>query len=172
MNLLSDIFNKLPITFFLLGLFINFNLLAETTLEERVYKIKNFPCMQCHGNISHKSISPQLKRPHDQLIFKHMESIKNCYKCHDKKDRDRLVLQTGEFINFNESHKLCFQCHGEKKRDWELGMHGKMVGSWNGNKYKYTCTNCHEPHHPKFRKMKADPAPKNNNDKNNAKGAH
>lgn len=147
-------------TFFLFFFLFCFNLVAEEIfIEERELKIKNFPCMTCHGSIKNNKANFPLQKPHDELQFKHMDSIKNCFQCHDKKDRNILKLQTGEKISFNESYRQCFQCHGEKKRDWELGMHGKMVGKWNGDKYKSTCTDCHEPHHPKFPQMKADPGP-------------
>lgn len=144
----------------------------EIELEDRALKVKSFPCMDCHKGIN--SIEPKfpLVRPHEDMTFKHMGSIKNCFQCHDFKDRNKLVLQTGERIGFNQSHRQCFQCHGGKKKDWELGMHGKTVGSWNGDKYKYTCANCHNPHHPKFRIMKADKGPVHPNPKGPSKGGH
>ncbi len=132
---------------------------GEIQIEQRELKIKNFPCMDCHSNIKNTEVNFPLKKPHDNIILDHMDSVKNCFKCHDQKNRHLLILQTGEKIGFNESYRQCFQCHGMKKRDWLLGIHGKMVGSWNGKKYKYTCVNCHDPHHPKFRQMKADPGP-------------
>jgi len=159
---------------FIILCFASFNLFGDgIVLEERAMKIKTFPCMDCHGNFQNKKPSFPLSKPHNDLVFKHMDSVKSCFQCHDEADRNALRLQTGEKITFNESHKQCFQCHGEKKRDWELGMHGKMVGAWNGTKYKNTCTNCHEPHHPRFRKMKADPGPVHPHAKENAsKGGH
>ncbi len=129
-------------------------------IEQREFKLKNFPCMSCHE--ADKSKLPTtfpLLTPHERIEFKHHDNIKNCYSCHDSSNLDKLVLHTKEKISFNESYRLCFQCHGEKKRDWELGTHGKMKGSWNGRKYKYNCTNCHNPHKPPFRQMKADPGP-------------
>lgn len=135
---------------------------AEITLSERKMKLKSFPCMNCHGDFLHDEISQKknFTKPHENLKFKHMDSIKNCYSCHDKKDRDLLVLNNGKKVGFDESYKQCFQCHGEKKRDWENGTHGKQIGSWNGDKYKLVCASCHNPHHPKFPQMKADPGPK------------
>ena len=133
---------------------------ATVVLEERKMKLKEFPCSSCHGDFVNEKAKFPLSKPHDSLKFKHMDSIKNCYTCHDKDDRDFLKLHAGEKISFDESYKLCFQCHGEKKRDWQAGIHGKQIGSWNGDKYKFVCTSCHEAHHPKFRMMKADPAPK------------
>lgn len=133
--------------------------LDEITIEQREMGIKSFPCMTCHGNIKNDAPNFPLTTPHERLEFKHNATIKNCYSCHDKADRNKLVLQTGEKISFDKSYMQCFQCHGEKKRDWQLGIHGKMVGSWNGQKYKSNCTSCHDPHKPKFRLMKADPGP-------------
>lgn len=139
--------------------------------EERELKIKTFPCMSCHDSGTKLPSKFPLLTPHNKQIFNHHDNIKNCYSCHNAENKDQLVLQTGEKISFNDSQRLCFQCHGEKKRDWELGTHGKTIGSWNGKKYKYTCTNCHNPHSPPFRKMKADPGPVHPQ-KNKNSGAH
>ena len=98
-----------------------------------------------------------MHRPHTELKFDHYKSIKNCFLCHNQKDPDSLLLITKEVISFDQSFKLCSQCHGEKSRDWEMGMHGRQIGSWKGTKFRSTCTDCHNPHHPKFPQIIADP---------------
>ena len=54
--------------------------------------------------------------------------------------------------------ELCGQCHGIVKRNWDRGMHGKQVGGWK-NSSRMECVRCHNPHDPKFKKMKAQRAP-------------
>ena len=103
---------------------------AEVEFERRELKVSNFPCMKCHTSGVAKEIKLPLNRPHNLMTFKHMDSVKNCFSCHDKTDRNKLLLHTGEKISFNDSQRQCFQCHGSKKKDWELGIHGKTIGSW------------------------------------------
>ncbi|WP_127716401.1 hypothetical protein [Halobacteriovorax sp. HLS] len=165
------IIKRITIAFVLLSSVVIADDLVE--IESRGLSIKNFPCMKCHGDFTHDKINElPLATPHERLEFKHHDNIKNCYSCHDKGDRNQLVLHTGEKIGFDQSYRQCFQCHGEKKRDWELGIHGKMVGSWSGKKYKSTCTSCHNPHKPKFRLMKADPGPVHPQGKKHNGGGH
>lgn len=159
---------------FLAGFFFYLNLShAKVSIAQRQQQLKHFPCMKCHINIKNDAAQFPLKTPHNNMTFKHNgENIKSCFLCHDKLDRNKLILISGEKISFNQSFKQCAQCHGEKKRDWDKGIHGKQVGSWNGDKYKESCTNCHNPHAPKFKKMMADPGPKHprNQPKHNKKG--
>ena len=44
--------------------------------------------------------------------------------------------------------------------DWELGIHGKRTGSWNGEKKVQVCGSCHNAHSPHFKQIKPMPAPK------------
>jgi hypothetical protein len=62
-----------------------------------------------------------------------------------------LHLTSGEAIPFTESYLLCGQCHGDKLRDWRVGVHGKRVGRWDGEKTYFLCVNCHNPHTPRFK---------------------
>lgn len=160
------------ILLFVLVLFSVQSVFAEVTIEERKMKLKHFSCNKCHGDFKNDAVDLPLTKPHDNIKFKHMDSILNCYSCHDKEDRNFLKLHTGEKVDFDQSYRVCFQCHGEKKRDWENGTHGKQIGSWNGDKYKFVCTSCHEAHHPKFRTMKADPGPKHPSGKKQSSGGH
>jgi len=132
----------------------------------------NFPCMECHKNINNAQAIFPLKTPHHNMTFKHMDSIKNCYLCHDKKDRDKLVLQDGTKIGFDKSYLQCASCHGEKIRDWKNGIHGKQIGSWNGKKYRSSCATCHDAHTPKFPQFVADPGPVHPNPKKHKGKGH
>lgn len=145
---------------------------AATQMEERQMMLKNYPCMKCHENVKNDVPQLPLSKPHDNLEFKHMSTVMNCYNCHDKENRDLVILNTGEKVDFNQAYKICFQCHGEKKRDWENGTHGKQIGSWNGDKYKFVCGSCHEAHSPKFPMMKADPGAKHPRGEVETSGVH
>lgn len=145
---------------------------AQVELEKRELQVKNFPCMKCHSAFTHEQAKFPLKKPHNDMKFKHFEKVKNCFLCHDKGNRNELKLITGEKVNFNKSYMVCAQCHGEKARDWKLGIHGRQIGKWNGPKYRFSCTNCHNPHTPQFPRMKAEPPPQHPHHKKAHKGGH
>ena len=118
-----------------------------------------YPCSNCH-----KLIEPNRKRRtlefHTEIVLKHDEEHRWCLDCHDANDRDVLHLANGDKLPFEESYLLCGQCHGEKLRDWRVGVHGRRVGNWNGQKQYLLCVNCHWPHEPRFKPLEPKPAPK------------
>ena len=73
---------------------------------------------------------------------------------------DRLRLASGATVPFTESYRLCGQCHGDKYRDWRAGIHGRRTGHWEGPRTYYLCVHCHNPHSPRFKAIKPEPAPK------------
>ena len=119
-----------------------------------------FPCSECHAEMEVNLERRELEEFHDDIILKHDEENRWCMDCHDANNRDMLHTASGELISFNESYKLCGQCHGPKLRDWEKGIHGRRTGDWNGRKEYLLCAHCHDPHSPKFKMMKPEPAPK------------
>lgn len=88
-----------------------------------------------------------------------MPEMESCSFCHSARFPDKLNLLDGETVSYNEAYKLCGQCHGKKNYDWESGMHGKMLGGWNLKRSILDCSECHDPHNPEFKPMKASPAP-------------
>lgn len=118
-----------------------------------------FPCNSCHAHIEPTRGPPPVVGKHRRMVFDHFEGITDCFLCHDKDDMNRLRLLSDDELSFNDSHRLCGQCHGEKLRDFELGAHGKVVGSWRGSRYRYTCADCHDPHRPRPPQVVALPAP-------------
>jgi len=118
-----------------------------------------FPCSDCHEPDMTNPERRQLTDMHEDIVLKHDEENRWCLDCHDADDRDHLRLASGKLIPFTESYKLCGQCHGPKYRDWKRGIHGKRTGYWNGHKRYLLCVHCHNPHHPKFAKMKPFPPP-------------
>ncbi len=118
-----------------------------------------FPCSMCHADMETNLERRELVDFHDDIVLKHDEENRWCMDCHDTENRDMLHSASGELIDFTESYKLCGQCHGPKLRDWEAGIHGRRTGQWNGEKQYLLCAHCHDPHSPKFQKMKPEPAP-------------
>lgn len=118
-----------------------------------------FPCTTCHEGMPVNRVRRTLSM-HDDVVLKHDEEHRWCLDCHDATNRDWLHLASGERVSFEESYRLCGQCHGEKLRDWRAGVHGRRTGNWNGAKKYLLCAHCHNPHQPRFRALKPEPAPR------------
>lgn len=99
---------------------------------------------------------------HAGIQLKHGENGR-CYNCHQITDRNNYVADDGSDIMVQLPEKLCARCHGLIYKDWQLGTHGKWTGMWqaqkNGDRKTYTCTQCHDPHDPKFKYNTIAPAP-------------
>lgn len=137
---------------------------AELTVATRQGRIGNFPCSKCHDKVAPDAGAREPGRgKHRDVRIKHFEGAQQCNLCHATGDRDHLRLVTQEEVGFDASHRLCGQCHGEKLRDWEIGAHGKHRGNFRDKRYRYTCTDCHNPHIPRpapVRAMAAPPRPR------------
>jgi hypothetical protein len=118
-----------------------------------------FPCSQCHDP---KTAPPNRTRREldfhsdaeagePAAVFDHDSEHRWCLDCHDLQNRDLLRLANGDTVPFTESYRLCGQCHGDKFRDWRVGVHGKRIGRWDGQKTYFLCVNCHNPHTPRFK---------------------
>lgn len=115
-----------------------------------------FPCTQCHdgsGDPTRRELAF-----HEEVKLRHAPTHW-CTDCHDLANRDVLHLASGEPVPFTASYRLCAQCHFDKHRDWRLGIHGKRVGQWNGQKTSLLCVHCHNPHAPRFGTLKPAPRP-------------
>jgi len=133
----------------------------QVTISKREGLITSFPCTECHKYIDEKLTAEGNRPPsHIRLDFVHMKDINKCSTCHNPGNMDQLITLNGNKVRFDESFTVCVQCHGEKGRDWKRGIHGKQVGSWAGKKVRYNCTECHDPHSPKFRAMAPVSSPK------------
>lgn len=78
-----------------------------------------------------------------------------CYNCHLITDRNKYAANDGSPIMTELPEKLCARCHGLIYNDWQIGTHGKWTGMWRPvekrDRTTFTCTECHDPHSPKFR---------------------
>lgn len=118
-----------------------------------------FPCSQCHDHPGDPTRRELGFHQDVQEMFNHDSGNRWCLDCHDNQNRDVLHLSSGAHVPFTESYRLCGQCHGDKYRDWRAGVHGKRVGMWNGQKTYYLCVSCHNPHSPRFKRLKPEPRP-------------
>ncbi len=124
-----------------------------------------FPCSDCHDE--DWEADPEwrdLDEPHDEIpgkLMNHDEENRWCLGCHSANKRDKLVLQNGALIDFNEYYRLCAQCHKRVFREWKMGVHGKRTGHWDeGEKEWMHCAQCHNPHNPPFKAIVPEPAPR------------
>jgi len=155
--------------FFVLILFSSLVLISQQAADKDQMQIQvpppplnedTFPCSMCHADMEANPERRELVEFHENIVLIHDEENRWCMACHDSENRDMLHSASGELIDFSESYKLCGQCHGPKLRDWEAGIHGRRSGHWNGKKQYLLCAHCHDPHSPRFPKMKPDPVPK------------
>jgi hypothetical protein len=111
-----------------------------------------FPCSGCHDPKDKVNHAPRELQMHNgpgepATVLQH-GAERWCLDCHDAQERDVLRSASGQPIPYTESYRLCGQCHGDKYRDWKLGVHGKRIGMWDGQKTYFLCVNCHNPHSP------------------------
>ncbi|MBL8760580.1 MAG: hypothetical protein JNL50_04690 [Phycisphaerae bacterium] len=119
------------------------------------------PCSECHKLFTTPPGENKALVQHKDIVMNHGMNTR-CLNCHDGDDRDALVLHDGTRVAFTDTPRLCSQCHGTVYRDWQLGTHGKTLGSWDAKDEKHrrlTCNECHEPHSPAYRPMPPLPGP-------------
>ena len=136
---------------------------SEIVISPRTMLLSDYPCSTCHVTVSLAQAPAQAgtapRGPHRGMTLRHMATVRNCQVCHPLDDLDQLRLLDDSRIPFDNAHEVCGQCHAERKRDWDLGIHGKQIGSWRGVKHRYACTRCHDPHAPARPTMTAYPPP-------------
>jgi hypothetical protein len=133
------------------------------SIEPRIPLIPTYPCSGCHATRTprperHKLVEFHVVR---NAEFSHGADAFWCYQCHSLKDVDHLVTSTGEPVTFDEAWRVCTSCHGDKLDDWKAGLHGLILGDWNGVKHKKSCPACHNPHDPRYPSIEPErmPAP-------------
>lgn len=118
-------------------------------------------CNGCHQIFHSNSPAGAALNYHREIRLQH--GLNNrCMNCHDSQNREQLTLRDGATVSFAETQQLCAQCHGTVYRDWERGTHGKTLGSWithSDAQRRLSCTECHNPHAPKYEPYKPLPGP-------------
>ncbi len=121
--------------------------------QTRKDKMTRFQCSQCHDNKT-TLIPDAAKMAHGDIALTHggVEGPTSCFTCHKKDERDYLKTEDGMKVDMDHSYQLCGQCHFRQKKDWTGGAHGKRVTYWAGERVVKNCTECHNPHAPRFKK--------------------
>ncbi len=109
-------------------------------------------CMNCHRTMF-KPDKPKTHGflQHTDIRLQHGINT-SCYNCHNKENRNLLVLRDGTPLPFNNVVQLCRQCHGSIYKAWTYGGHGRTNGYWDkrqGPQHRLKCPECHNPHSPR-----------------------
>lgn len=113
-------------------------------------------CFICHAfwvPIPRTTENSNPRFAHANIELNHGDN-QRCYNCHHVSDRNMYVADNGDTLFFRTPEQLCRRCHGLIYNDWLAGTHGKWTGKYRDaalfEKKTYTCTECHDPHDPKF----------------------
>lgn len=115
-----------------------------------------YECSMCHEGFTGEFSKATLEGQHANIVFDHGLNLL-CLNCHNPKNSDAYVYHDGSEIPADESTRLCAKCHGPHFREWSLDVHGRVNGAWDdsrGIQTKLDCIQCHDPHRPKFQRMK------------------
>ncbi len=117
-------------------------------------------CASCHSLREEAAVpesADELTEFHTGLVFQHGSN--RCASCHVAEPRSapKLRLADGRVLPMVDAIQLCAQCHGPQHRDYLAGAHGGMSGAWSlasGPRTRNHCVSCHDPHAPKYLKVK------------------
>lgn len=118
-------------------------------------------CNECHRFFQSPPMERRTLVQHSDILLSHGMNDR-CFNCHDRRDRERLVLHDNSTVGFDQVPQLCAQCHGPVYADWLRGTHGKTMGSWDlagGKQRRLECNECHDPHAPAYLPIAPLPAP-------------
>lgn len=120
-------------------------------VKARKDRIERFRCSRCHtGKPDQPQVNDGLRLAHGSISLSHGQRQLPCATCHHEQERDFLALKGGGKIDFDHAYQLCGQCHFRQKEDWVGGAHGKRDTYWDGDRVIWSCTECHNPHSPRF----------------------
>ena len=120
-----------------------------------------YNCMDCHKLLRAQWHYTRPMVEHTQIKLTHGAN-RFCLNCHHPTNRNAFVDYDGAEIAEMDVVQLCAKCHGPTHRDWKAGIHGRRNGYWNtarGPQSQLKCIQCHDPHQPKFLKLKPLPPP-------------
>jgi hypothetical protein len=126
---------------------------ARVLVTDKQAQLSQYPCESCHEFVTWVSETGLMRHPEVQV--RHFRGAEQCSHCHDPEHVNRLRILDGSSVPLYRSPEACGQCHASQFEDWTRGAHGKTVGSWSGERHRYTCPECHDPHQPKFRTVNA-----------------
>ena len=118
-----------------------------------------YSCNECHRVFDTVEGKKSRIAEHVDLKLNHGRNV-DCLNCHHKTNRDAYLALDGGEIASDRPEELCSQCHGLVYRDWKAGAHGRATGSWKRKEWhSLVCTECHDPHNPKFPEIAPMPGP-------------
>ena len=124
-----------------------FSVLARTPA------LQKYPCSTCHSVPLERMRGPagSPRRAHWGLSLQHAPAaVMTCLTCHAPQALDSLRTLQGTTVGFDHSYQVCAQCHARPAADWAGGAHGKRVGGWAPPRVVQACTQCHDPHQPRW----------------------
>lgn len=121
-------------------------------------------CFLCHAYWVGMP-DPQVVRPrfaHHVIKLDHGANDR-CYNCHLIQDRNMYTANDGSGIMPVKVEQVCARCHGLIYNDWMKGTHGIRRGKFLAQTafeiQTFTCTQCHDPHAPRFKFKEYAPPP-------------
>ena len=111
-------------------------------------------CATCHDTRTpdfKTHDAAELDEFHQSMKYHH--GAQTCLSCHNAADYGTLKRADGRPLEYADSMQLCAQCHGPQFRDYQNGSHGGMTGYWDlkqGPRERNHCTDCHDPHAPRY----------------------
>jgi hypothetical protein len=127
-------------------------------LPAREKVLEAFPCQDCHQDLPPQSTEDGASsEEHNQISVQH--GGLRCLDCHNPENRDTLRTIDHRQVSFSDMEQMCGGCHFAEYKDWKEGIHGKLLGSWNGIRLGLRCAECHDVHRPKPMALKPEPPP-------------
>jgi len=141
---------------------------VKTGLTDHAGLPADVACATCHATREPNPaarLGADLKLFHQGLHGQH--GCLSCNACHNPTaGYATLRLADGRSLPYSEAMQLCAQCHGPQYRDYLNGAHGGMTGYWDltkGGRSRNTCTDCHDPHAPRYPTVRPAPGPRDRN---------
>jgi hypothetical protein len=119
----------------------------------RTPAIEKYPCSTCHTVPLERMRGPagSPRRAHWDVRLHHAPAaVMICGTCHMPDAPDTLQTLQRTKVDFDHSHQVCAQCHARQADEWASGAHGKRAGGWAPPRVVLACTQCHNPHQPRW----------------------
>lgn len=124
----------------------------------------DYSCSSCHA-WRESIVKPRLLgEPHDKLLVTHGKSHFWCLECHNAQNMDTLHGPNDTALSYDEMYRQCAKCHSQRVLEWQLGIHGKRVGTWRGKRTILRCSACHNAHQSAWPPTTPSPPPSKEHD--------